>query len=81
MEEAEKKAAMTRVMQLALDAYGSRQHLAIALNVSMDDLNSWIDGKAVPPHAVFLKLVDVAFAQAGKPVLRAVPRKSTTGDS
>jgi hypothetical protein len=81
MEEAEKAAARTRVMQLALDAYGSRQHLAIALNVSMEDLNSWIDGKAVPPHAIFMKLVDVAFAHAGKAVLRSVHRKPSPGDS
>lgn len=43
-----------------VESFGSYQTLASVLNVRVEDLSNWSQGKARPPTDVFLKIVDFA---------------------
>ena len=65
-----------RMLQRALEAYGSLHHLAKALDVSVEDLQLWVSGKEIPPHRVFMKALDLAF---DKPPVPHKPKKKPSG--
>ena len=48
----------TRVLLRAAQALGGVEQLRACLDVSLTQLNSWMQGRAKPPDAVFLKLAD-----------------------
>lgn len=41
------------------DTYGSYETLATIVNVNVDDLYRWAEGKSRPPIDIFLRLIDV----------------------
>jgi hypothetical protein len=41
-----------------IDHYGYT-HLALVLNVSIDDLDRWVAGKCRPPTDVFLRILEL----------------------
>jgi hypothetical protein len=43
-----------------VDYFGGCETLALILNVQVDDLCRWAEGKARPPTDVFLKIIDLA---------------------
>ena len=48
-----------RALRRAAQASGSVEALRRHLGVSMSQLNSWLEGEARPPDAVFLQVVDL----------------------
>lgn len=49
----------SRVLQRAAQVVGGYGELQRRLQASRDEMRSWIHGAAVPPVAVFAKLVDI----------------------
>jgi hypothetical protein len=64
-----------RMLQRALEAYGSVHHLAKALGVSVEDLKLWVSGKELPPHQVFMKALELAFSGPVKGARKKPGRK------
>ena len=50
----------TEVIGSLVDYLGGYQTLALILNVQVNDLCRWAEGKGRPPTDVFLKMVDLA---------------------
>jgi hypothetical protein len=42
-----------------VDYFGGYENLALILNVSVDDLRRWSEGKARPPAHIFFRFMDV----------------------
>lgn len=57
----------SRALQKAAELMGSYQKLSRHLQVPAEDLQKWIDGKAVPPIPVFLKVVDFILDESPPP--------------
>jgi len=57
------ESASARTLHRALIAHGSVTRLAAALDATVEDLLLWMEGKAVPPHEVFLRALELAFAR------------------
>ncbi len=57
----------SRALRKAGEIMGSYQKLARHLKVTADDLQSWIDGKAVPPVPVFLRVIDFILDETPPP--------------
>jgi hypothetical protein len=55
--------AQKRTLLKALEVVGSRQRLAVALNLSAADLERYLSGEALP-HKVFIEALDIV---AGSP--------------
>jgi hypothetical protein len=53
------EAVQSRVLQRAAQVVGGYGELQQRLQASRDDMTSWIRGAAVPPVAVFAKLVEI----------------------
>jgi len=51
-----------RTLGRAIDIAGSPEALAAFLGLSLNDVSEWISGRAAPPTAVFLALVDIVSA-------------------
>jgi hypothetical protein len=47
-----------RTISDVIDYYGDTQ-VALTLNVSIDDLESWLGGTSRPPTHVFLRIIDL----------------------
>jgi hypothetical protein len=50
----------TRTISSVAEYYEGYETLALILNVSVDELRRWADGRARPPTAVFLRIVELA---------------------
>ena len=50
--------------------FGGYERLAVILNVNIDDLERWADGRARPPTHVFLRLIDM---KDSPPSVQAAP--------
>jgi hypothetical protein len=57
----------SRALQKAAEIMGSYQKLSRYLQVPAAELQSWIDGKSVPPVAVFLRAVDFILDETPPP--------------
>lgn len=55
----------TPALERAASLVGGRGELAAALKVTERQLDSWIDEKGTPPHAVFLDAIDIIIENAG----------------
>jgi len=64
----------SRTLRKAAELIGGRAKLCRHLRVPMSDLEQWIDDKAVPPMAIFLRAVDVVVEDT------AVPGESGPGE-
>jgi hypothetical protein len=49
----------TRALQDAMDYLGSRERLAGALAVTLEDLAQWMEGAAFPPYTVHMRALDI----------------------
>lgn len=50
----------TRTISTVVDYYEGYETLALILNVNIDELRRWADGRSRPPTEVFLRIVDLA---------------------
>ena len=57
----------SRALRKAAEMMGSQQKLCRHLRVPAADLQSWIDDKAVPPVAVFLRAIDFILDETPPP--------------
>jgi hypothetical protein len=57
----------SRTLQKAAEILGSRMKLCRTLQVPSDELQKWIDDKAVPPLGVFLRAVDLIIDETPPP--------------
>lgn len=57
----------SRALRKAAEMMGSYQKLCRYLQVPAADLQSWIDDKAVPPVAVFLRAIDYILDETPPP--------------
>jgi hypothetical protein len=57
----------SRALQKAAELMGSYDKLSRYLLVPSSDLQRWIDGKAVPPTAIFLRVVDYILDETQPP--------------
>lgn len=57
----------SRALQKAAELMGSYDKLSRHLLVPASDLQRWIDGKGVPPTAIFLKVVDFILDETQAP--------------
>ncbi|HWA36765.1 MAG TPA: hypothetical protein VG873_02785 [Burkholderiales bacterium] len=57
----------SRALQKAAELMGSYQKLSRYLQVPAADLQRWIDDKAIPPVAVFLKVIDFILDESPPP--------------
>ena len=60
MRTASDRGLYTEVIGSLVDYLGGYQTLALILNVQVNDLCRWAEGKERPPTDVFLKIVDLA---------------------
>jgi DNA-binding transcriptional regulator YiaG len=49
----------TRTVKRAIQDMGGIEHLAVLLNVSTTEIESWLSGKTSPANAQFLRMLDV----------------------
>ena len=47
-----------RTLALALETVGSKDHLALALGISVEDLDGYLDGTPLP-HRVFIEALEI----------------------
>jgi hypothetical protein len=57
----------SRTLQKAAELLGGRAKLCRHLRVPSEDLQKWIDDKAVPPQGIFLRAVDVIIDETPAP--------------
>ncbi len=57
----------SRALRKAGELMGSYQKLSRFLQVPSDELQKWIDDKAVPPVAIFLRVVDYILDETPPP--------------
>jgi hypothetical protein len=57
----------SRTLQKAAELIGGPKKLCRHLRVPMADLQNWIDDKAVPPIAIFLRAVDLIIEETPPP--------------
>ena len=50
----------TRTISSVVDYYEGYETLALILNVNVDELRRWADGRSRPPTEIFLRIVDLA---------------------
>jgi hypothetical protein len=50
----------TSTISSVVDYFEGYETLALILNVNVDELRRWADGKSRPPSDVFLRIVDLA---------------------
>lgn len=55
----------TRTISSVVDYYEGYETLALILNVNVDELRRWADGRSRPPTAVFLRIIDLARRPSG----------------
>ena len=55
----------SRTISSVVEYYEGYATLALILNVSVEDLRRWAEGRARPPTDVFLRIVDMARRPAG----------------
>jgi hypothetical protein len=55
----------TRTISSVVDYYEGYETLALILNVNVDELRRWADGRSRPPTEVFLRIVDLARRPSG----------------
>ena len=60
----------TSTISSVVDYYDGYATLALILNVSVDDLRRWAEGRSRPPMDVFLRIVELARRPPG--TLRSV---------
>lgn len=60
------KALYSRTITSLVEYFDGYQTLAVILNVSVNDLRRWSEGKACPPSEVFLQMVDLANGEAAR---------------
>jgi hypothetical protein len=61
----------TRTISSAVEYFEGYGTLAVILNVSVDDLRRWAEGRSRPPVDVFLRIVDLT----APPRMTLVPRR------
>jgi hypothetical protein len=61
----------TRTISSAVEYFEGYGTLAMILNVSVDDLRRWAEGRSRPPVDVFLRIVDLT----APPRMTLVPRR------
>lgn len=61
------RSVYSRALRKAAEMMGSYQKLCRYLQVPAADLQSWIDDKAVPPVAVFLRAIDYILDETPPP--------------
>jgi hypothetical protein len=78
----------SRTFQKAAELIGGQKKLARHLQVPLADLEKWIAGGATPPHAVFLKAIDLVLDETPSPGAGSEPGDpapprdcATAGDS
>jgi hypothetical protein len=57
----------SRTLQKAAELVGGHAKLCRRLHVPMDELQKWIDDRAVPPIAIFLRAVDLVIDETAPP--------------
>ena len=55
----------TSTISSVVDFYEGYETLALILNVSIEELRRWADGRSRPPTDVFLRIVDLARRPSG----------------
>ena len=50
----------TQTIASVADYFGGYETLALIINVNLDDLRRWADGRSRPPAEVFFRIVDLA---------------------
>lgn len=55
----------TRTISSVVDYYEGYETLALILNVNVDELRRWADGRSRPPTEIFLRIVDLARRPSG----------------
>ncbi|HEX6318502.1 MAG TPA: hypothetical protein VFZ84_06480 [Burkholderiales bacterium] len=50
----------TRTIASVVDYFEGYETLALILNVSVEDLQRWAEGRSRPPTEVFFRIVDLA---------------------
>lgn len=50
----------TRTIASVVDYFEGYETLALVLNVSVEDLQRWAEGRSRPPTDVFFRIVDLA---------------------
>jgi hypothetical protein len=76
----------SRTLQKAAELLGGNAKLCRHLRIPADELQKWLDDKAKPPIAIFLRAVDLVIdetpapegADSGEP---PAPRDCSAGDS
>ena len=63
----------SRTFQKAAELYGGQKKLARYLQVPLADLEKWIAGGATPPHAAFLKAIDLVLDETPSPAAGSDP--------
>jgi len=56
-----------RTISSAVEYFEGYETLAVILNVNVDDLRRWAEGKSRPPVDVFLRIVDLTRDQPRSP--------------
>jgi hypothetical protein len=69
-----------RTVERALEYIGDRQCLADLIGVELATLDHWTSGARLPPDAIFLRVLDLAFP-ASSPVLAGPRRSGSDHDS
>ncbi len=59
-----------RTISTVVDYFEGYDTLALILNVKVDELRRWADGRSRPPTEIFLRIVDLARRPSG--TLRSV---------
>jgi hypothetical protein len=54
------KALYARTISRLVEDFEGYETLAVILNVNVDDLHRWAEGKSRPPVDVFLRIVDLS---------------------
>ena len=55
----------TRTISSLVEYFEGYETLAVILNVTVDDLRRWAEGKSRPPVDVFLRIVDLTEQPSG----------------
>ncbi|HZQ72076.1 MAG TPA: hypothetical protein VFB08_04105 [Burkholderiales bacterium] len=75
-----KSSAYTRMLRLALETVGGREHLAAYLGVTSHELMKWLSGAELPPFTAYCGALDIVaagpFAGPGAPAAQADVRLS-----
>jgi hypothetical protein len=53
------------LVQSAIELCGDKKRLAVILNVSVDEITCWAEGRTQAPDAILLRILVLLFADGG----------------